>query len=35
MPEDVDISGDEIVSVLTAYEGFKAQALSYSEHYKS
>ncbi len=34
MPEDVDISGDEIVSVLTAYEGFKEQALYYSECYK-
>ena len=34
MPEDIDVSGDEIVSVLTAYEGFKGQALNYSEHYK-
>ena len=35
MPEDIDISGDEIVSVLTAYEGFKEQALNYSERYKA
>jgi hypothetical protein len=34
MPEDIDISGDEIVNVLTAYEGFKEQALNYSEQYK-
>jgi len=35
MPEDIDISGDEIVSVLSAYEGFKEQALNYSERYKA
>ena len=35
MPEDIDVSGNEIVNVLKAYEGFKEQALKYVEYYNA
>lgn len=35
MPADIDISGDEIVSALKAYEGFKDQAFIYAEYYNA
>ena len=31
MPDDVDISGDEIMTVLRAFDGFKQQLLKYGE----
>jgi hypothetical protein len=33
MPEDIDVSGDEIVNALKAYNGFKEQAVKYGEYY--
>lgn len=31
MPEDIDLSGDEIVTALKAYEGFKKQLMIYAD----
>lgn len=31
LPEDIDVSGTEIVAALKAYEGFKEQAMAYAK----
>jgi hypothetical protein len=33
LPEDIDVSGNEIVTVLKAFNGFKEQALNYAQQY--
>jgi hypothetical protein len=35
LPEDIDVSGDEIITVLKAFNGFKEQALKYAELYRA
>jgi hypothetical protein len=31
LPEDIDVSGDDIITALKAYEGFKKQAILYAD----